>query len=307
VFRGGETVLDLADNWVTRDNPGFVDFDAANFALREDAAIFQHVPDFEPIPFAEIGLRKDDYRRSLPLQAPRVVPDGLTFADPIRVRIHSKSVDAEIRYTRDGTAPTRESTLYAGPFELTEDASVRAAAFRPDDPAALPALSAVARFVRIEFGEGKGVFLSDLVPEEEFSHGGLKRDVNYLGNDFITLSGQACRKGLLLHPEKRPGGESAAYVVYVLEGALEKATRFRARVGIDDGADHRGSVSFRVEVKRGDRWTELVQTPILRGGSAAEQRDLDLDISGATHLRLSARGGTDISADHAAWGMARIE
>lgn len=54
------------DNWVTGEDPGFVDAAAGNFALREDAPVFQHIPDFEPIPFARIGLYQDEFRPSLP-------------------------------------------------------------------------------------------------------------------------------------------------------------------------------------------------------------------------------------------------
>ena len=47
---------------VTQEDPGFVDFENQNFALSEDAAIFERIPDFEPIPFEKIGLYKDEYR-----------------------------------------------------------------------------------------------------------------------------------------------------------------------------------------------------------------------------------------------------
>ncbi|MDF1754553.1 MAG: right-handed parallel beta-helix repeat-containing protein [Verrucomicrobiales bacterium] len=45
---------------------GFVDFDAANFTLKDDSFILQQRPDFEKIPFDEIGLKKDDVRKTLP-------------------------------------------------------------------------------------------------------------------------------------------------------------------------------------------------------------------------------------------------
>ncbi len=49
-----------------RDNPGFVDRDAMNLALREDAAIHADLDGFQRIPFGKIGLYADEFRRSLP-------------------------------------------------------------------------------------------------------------------------------------------------------------------------------------------------------------------------------------------------
>jgi len=60
----GEPVL--IDNWVTGDDPGFVDASQQNFALRDDAPVYSHIPDFKPIPFDDIGLIIDEYRTSLP-------------------------------------------------------------------------------------------------------------------------------------------------------------------------------------------------------------------------------------------------
>lgn len=44
------------DNFITDEDPGFVDASGGNFALREDSVVFQRIPDFEPIPFGMIGL-----------------------------------------------------------------------------------------------------------------------------------------------------------------------------------------------------------------------------------------------------------
>ena len=60
----GEPVL--IDNWVTDEDPGFVDEAKGNFALRDDAPVYKHIPGFKPIPFGKIGLYVDEYRRSLP-------------------------------------------------------------------------------------------------------------------------------------------------------------------------------------------------------------------------------------------------
>ncbi len=48
------------------EEAGFVDAVRADFTLRPDSPIFRKVHGFPAIPFADIGLRKDDHRRVLP-------------------------------------------------------------------------------------------------------------------------------------------------------------------------------------------------------------------------------------------------
>lgn len=50
-------ILQKRDNWVTPEDPGFVDAAASNFALKPDAEVFQQIPGFPAIPFVEIGPR----------------------------------------------------------------------------------------------------------------------------------------------------------------------------------------------------------------------------------------------------------
>ena len=58
----------LTDNWVTEGDPGFVDGTSGNFALRDDSKVFQEIPGFKPIPFAQIGLYTSGLRPELPKQ-----------------------------------------------------------------------------------------------------------------------------------------------------------------------------------------------------------------------------------------------
>ena len=55
----------IEGSFITQEDPGFVDRNNENFALLEDAAVFERIPGFEPIPFEEIGLYKDEYRSAL--------------------------------------------------------------------------------------------------------------------------------------------------------------------------------------------------------------------------------------------------
>lgn len=58
-------------NWDVRDcltvteDPGFVDEQAEDFTLRDDAPVLERLPGWEKIPFAEIGLYVDAYRKTV--------------------------------------------------------------------------------------------------------------------------------------------------------------------------------------------------------------------------------------------------
>jgi len=59
-------LLEIQGNWVTAEDPGFTDIANGDLTLREDAAVFRNIPGFEPIPFREIGLMRDGFRKKLP-------------------------------------------------------------------------------------------------------------------------------------------------------------------------------------------------------------------------------------------------
>mgnify|MGYP005624110229 FL=1 len=307
VFKGAEKILTLENNVVTREDPGFEAPDVLNFSLPANAPISEELQGFSPIPFGNIGLRLDDYRRRMPVKAPRIVPDGRAFAEKLAVELRTEREDVEIRYTIDGSEPVAQSPRYNGPVILTRSTTIKAMALDGNDPAAPPSPVAEATFALVEFGAGKGVFLSDLAPESASVHGGLKKDTNYRKNDFITMSGTVFEKGVLLHPKALGTGGSQAQATYALEAPLDNAKAFLATIGVDDGADHRGSVSFKVDLLRGDEWQTAFESPVLRGRPREEQMEVAVELDGATKLRLVTDGGDDVSCDHAAWGNARLE
>lgn len=306
LFPGAEEVMEIRDNLVTRDDPGFVDAASLNFALRSDSRVFGEVPGFQAIPFAEIGLRLDAHRRALPVRAPRIQPNGGVFSEPVEVTLASDRADTAIHYTLDGSDPTSRSPRYTAPLTVDSSVVLQAVVYPLDDPAARPSPRASTTFTYVAFGEGQGVYLSDMEPASSQVHGGLVRDRNYRRNDFITLSGTVHRKGLLIHPLRTEAGVHGE-AVYSLEPPLHRASRFRATIGIDDGGDHRGSVSFRVDLFRGGEWETAFQSPVLRGRPNEEQMEVDVPLRGAGKIRLFVDGGADASADHAAWGSARLE
>jgi hypothetical protein len=296
----------FGDNWETTDDPGFVDATHLNYALRTGALAYQKAPGFQPIPFDEIGLRKDAYRAFLPAPAPWIEPQETGFLGDFEVKLGCRTRDAVIRYTLDGSAPTPQSRRYTTPIRLTKTTTVRAAAFASTGEAASRSDTVTATFKALALGPDHGVHLSDLTPLEAFVHGGLKRDTSYEGN-LITLRGREFPKGLLTHPGTTPQGGRAT-VVYALEGGLAKAKRFVAWVGIDDSAASAGSCVFIVEVRRKGEWQRLFASAVLRGGQPGQPVAVDVDISGADRLRLTVTdAGDNINSDHAAWGGAMLQ
>ncbi len=146
------------------------------------------------------------------------------------------------------------------------------------------------------------VWLSDLKPLQVFSHGGLKLDVDYLG-DELSIDGTRFEKGVLIHPESGPE-KPYAEVVYDLRPQADKR-RFVALIGLEDSATA-GSVTFAVELFRDGQWQRVFDSPVMtRQSGLAEVR---VELAGAERLRLyCGDGGNGIGSDHAAWGAARLE
>jgi hypothetical protein len=288
------------DNLETAADPGFVDAATLNFALKPDAPVFKQLPNFKPIPFAQIGPLLDENRATMPLLVPTISPTPQAFVGAMTVTIGTRFPGSTIRYTLDGSDPTAASPVYSKPLKLTRTTTVKARCFSATDSTDVAATT----FSAMLLGPDHGVYLSDLQPTEAFAHGGLKQDVSYAGKP-ITLGGKVYAKGLTTHAETTPQGGGAS-VTYALSGGLSAARRFKALVGLDDSADQRGSCAFIVEVLRQGKWEKLVESPVLKGGQAPVA--VDVDLTGATQLRLPVTdGGDGISSDHATWAEAMLQ
>jgi uncharacterized repeat protein (TIGR03806 family) len=71
------------------------------------------------------------FGNSLFLATPLISPGGGLFTDSVTVTLSDASPNSTIYYTLDGTVPTTNSLVYAGPFVLTTSASVQAIAAEP--------------------------------------------------------------------------------------------------------------------------------------------------------------------------------
>jgi uncharacterized repeat protein (TIGR03806 family) len=76
-----------------------------------------------------------DWIQSLPgprvLAPPAFDPPGSDFKQAIEVKLRDEDPQAAIRYTLDGTVPTKSSPAYEHPLKITGPVTVRAKAFRP--------------------------------------------------------------------------------------------------------------------------------------------------------------------------------
>ncbi len=65
----------ISSNFVTEEDPGFVDAANKDFQLRDDSIIYKRIPGFMKIPFEKIGLYRDEYRATWPPSVPAPEPE----------------------------------------------------------------------------------------------------------------------------------------------------------------------------------------------------------------------------------------
>ena len=119
---GRETGSRVAD-------PMFVDPETDDFRFRlESPALSMGLK--QPVAIADIGLRPPYRTRSIgrPLRT-IIQPESCRLNEPVEVRMSASTENAEIRYTLDGSRPTRQALRYSGPFTIAEPGVVRARSF----------------------------------------------------------------------------------------------------------------------------------------------------------------------------------
>ncbi len=125
----------LESNRMTREDPGFVDLARLNFTLKPDSAVPAMIPGFEPIPFAEIGLRPDEYRPSVPgpdgvdcrpelISGPEVQRPGDWAAGELAVHLVNLS-DRPVSGTLELWTTHPEAIRFKGPGSIAYTLSAR--------------------------------------------------------------------------------------------------------------------------------------------------------------------------------------
>ena len=147
----------------------------------------------------------------------------------------------------------------------------------------------------------KCVYLSDL-DERDYRHvpyldlaWPYHHDRNVLGGR-LTVKRRTYEKGL--------GTHSASRLTYQLEPS--RFHRFAAQVAIDDLAEQRGSVIFRVYLLRQGEWQLAYASPVLRGGDPPASVTVELGEAAQLALVTDFADRGD-ECDYANWLEARLE
>ncbi|MBI5091519.1 MAG: NPCBM/NEW2 domain-containing protein [Candidatus Hydrogenedentes bacterium] len=306
-----KTELGKTGNVVSLGDGGVVAPDREDFRLRANSPA--HKLGFKKIPFDEIGLYTDPYRRRLPLRAPVLSPSSRFIVGETELRLtpNRRGARAGVRYTLDGTDPTATSPEYRRPIRLTQTTTIKAAAFGRGAHANETSEIVSATFTAAYLGAGHGVYLSDLDeidytgPDGLGSLGLLKNRAPH--DQPLRLGGTEYKKGLIMQLVNTPNGAEAR-LTYALEGSLAAAQRFTARVGIDDSvpATAKTTCAFKVEVRRDKDWRQVFDS----GPLAPQQppQTVDVDTAGADRLRLIMTGGGESpTSPRPVWANPRVE
>jgi hexosaminidase len=213
--------------------------------------------------------------------------DGLLLADRVSLTLDAPVAAGEIRYTTDGSEPTRVSTRYAGPIELSlseDGVPVRARVFLPDGRAGP---MATARFTRARLRDPAVVVEDRLVSGLRFElYEGEFDSVQDLDGRVAGARGPA--GGVrLTGREPRESGFGLRFTGYL---RIPQDGIYSFRLTSDDGS--RLSVAGEVTVDHDGRHaaTERSGAVALRAGlhqvearyfDAGGRRVLELEVSGA--------------------------
>ena len=171
-------------------------------------------------------------------------------------------------------------------------------------PLGLAGKCPLGELAKIDFSQGKIVYVSDLKPESvewtpyiaagkplaSWSEFFRPRNDQSLRSGALELGGKSYKKGLALH--------SRTTMVYRLPGRFH---RFKAMAGIDDRFRPRGNVRL---VIRGD---DQVLAKLTVAGSDEQPQPIDVDLTGVRRLTILVDFGGDLDvADHLDLCEARI-
>jgi hypothetical protein len=102
---------------------------SAPFALTESATV-KALATKSGMPNSSVASAAFTVTAASQVVVPTITPNGGTHIDSVEVTLASLTEGASLSYTLDGTAPTTNSLLYASPFTLTSNATVKAIAWK---------------------------------------------------------------------------------------------------------------------------------------------------------------------------------
>jgi hypothetical protein len=129
-------ILGHRGNRIVAGDPGLDDLATQDFSFTPGSPATKI--GFKPIPFDQIGLRPDQFRRQIPLSvyAPSFRPSAGAFRDSLAVHILPTPLPHNpkcvVRYTLDGSEPRADSPAYSAPITIQHTTTIKAAAFVTD-------------------------------------------------------------------------------------------------------------------------------------------------------------------------------
>jgi hypothetical protein len=120
-------------NILIQGDPGLENLQNQNFKFASDSPAAKF--GFPRIPFEQIGLMADEYRRRLPSVAyePVISPGSGVITKALTVRIAAtpspRGHAGVIRYTLDGSEPGGTSAVYSRPLTIARPVTLKAAVF----------------------------------------------------------------------------------------------------------------------------------------------------------------------------------
>lgn len=156
-------------------------------------------------------------------------------------------------------------------------------------------------------GDEKYIYISDLeyITANNWSYNGwtghtIQKDKNPEGGTIkLNVDGKPkiYLKGMGIH--------ATGQVTYDISSYSNKYTRFIAKVGVDASRTSSSSLWIRISTSTdGENWRELQKTSLLTFGSNGV--DVDVEITGATFLRIYVDANGSNAADHGVIANAKI-
>ncbi|MHB1000086.1 MAG: NPCBM/NEW2 domain-containing protein [Armatimonadota bacterium] len=227
----------------------------------------------------------------IPPSEPVITPNGAFFdgSTTVSMGIPRGSGRGEIRYTLDGSEPSKESTLYKEPISIKDSSKLKA---RMYTAGADPGLVKTAAFVRVPpMPPLPDVYISDLTPTKStvgfFDHAMV--DLSAEGRP-MSIAGVAYAKGMGLAPNSE--------LAYDLKPEYRE---FVAVVGVDDEMKlyRSASIAFKVIIDG----NLLHETPTLRSDDFWHIR-VPVPVGSRKIQLIATDAGDGINCDHADWANA---
>lgn len=232
------------------------------------------------------------------------------FENPITVTLTAPlQAGAEIRYTTDGSQPTRTSSLYQKPLLVSDSTRLRASAFRDGKAVCLESIGNFARMGSIP--ALPDVYLGELQPIRSVGFGHTyANEVRYSGDTQPPQKDRSNREGMIKINrqiyERGLGVHAPCEIVYELKPEYH---RFVGLAGVDEYLISRSngsnlamypSVVFKVLIDG----REIAASPVMRILSPAWRFDVEIPKGAKKISIITMDAGDGNREDYADWANA---